>query len=222
MYSFAQRDDTVVVDEPLYGHYLRATGALHPGREEVLGAMELDGNTVMRRLRARTHDRAVQLLFVKQMAHHLVEIDRALLQQMSHVLLIRDPREMLPSLTIQLPEATLADTGLQAQWELFCELDARGEAPAVLDARELLLHPEPVLTQLCARLQLPFTTNMLRWSAGPRPEDGVWARHWYHAVHQSTGFAPYQPKPPIRDALLPLLHETEPFYRKLVAHAIRA
>ena len=27
MYSFAQRSDTAVVDEPLYGHYLRADGS---------------------------------------------------------------------------------------------------------------------------------------------------------------------------------------------------
>ena len=27
MYSFAQRADTVVIDEPLYGHYLRLSGA---------------------------------------------------------------------------------------------------------------------------------------------------------------------------------------------------
>ncbi len=32
MYSFAQRDDTRVVDEPLYGHYLRVSDAAHPAR----------------------------------------------------------------------------------------------------------------------------------------------------------------------------------------------
>ena len=48
MYSFAQRSDTRVIDEPLYGHYLRVSGARHPGREEVLSAMESDGETVVR------------------------------------------------------------------------------------------------------------------------------------------------------------------------------
>ncbi|MGD8481270.1 MAG: sulfotransferase family protein, partial [Gammaproteobacteria bacterium] len=33
MYSFAQRPDTRVLDEPLYGHYLKSSGARHPGRE---------------------------------------------------------------------------------------------------------------------------------------------------------------------------------------------
>ena len=48
MYSFAQRSDTRVVDEPLYAHYLRVSGVEHPGRHEVLEAMEADGEKVVR------------------------------------------------------------------------------------------------------------------------------------------------------------------------------
>ena len=48
MYSFAQRADTRVVDEPLYAHYLRVSGADHPGRDEVLAAQEQDGERVVR------------------------------------------------------------------------------------------------------------------------------------------------------------------------------
>ncbi|MDQ3005180.1 MAG: sulfotransferase family protein, partial [Chloroflexota bacterium] len=45
MYSFAQRDDTSVFDEPLYAHYLSKTPAraYHPGAEEVIATMENDG-----------------------------------------------------------------------------------------------------------------------------------------------------------------------------------
>ena len=43
MYSFRQRADTMVVDEPLYGHYLKTTGADHPGAREVLEVMDGDG-----------------------------------------------------------------------------------------------------------------------------------------------------------------------------------
>ena len=35
MYSFAQRSDTSVTDEPLYAHYLRLTGLQRPYREQV-------------------------------------------------------------------------------------------------------------------------------------------------------------------------------------------
>lgn len=47
MYSFAQRPDTQVFDEPLYAHYLRVTGIEHPGRDEVLAAQEADGERVV-------------------------------------------------------------------------------------------------------------------------------------------------------------------------------
>ncbi len=86
----------------------------------------------------------------------------------------------------------------------------------------MLTSPDYVLRTLCERIGLPFTPAMLRWEAGPRPEDGVWAPHWYDAVHRSTGFAPYRAKTEFPDRLRPLLDECEPWYEKLFEHAIRA
>lgn len=222
MYSFAQRDDIRVIDEPLYGHYLRVTGAEHPGADEVMAAMDCDGDEVLRQLLDRQAADPGRRLFMKHMAHHLVDIDRAFIAETTNVLLIRDPREMLPSLTIQVPRARLADTGLETQWELYEQLLSVGEQPAVVDSRELLLDPEQVLRQLCRHLGLPFQPAMLEWEAGPRPEDGVWAPHWYQAVHQSTGFAPYSPKGEFPERLEGLLAECEPWYEMLYARAIRA
>ena len=44
---------------------------------------------------------------------------------------------------------------------------------------------------------------MLNWPAGGNASDGVWASHWYGAVHRSTGFAdPEGPMPKLdRDQL---------------------
>jgi hypothetical protein len=78
-----------------------------------------------------------------------------------------------------------------------------------------------VLSRLCARLGLPFTPAMLAWPAGPKPEDGVWAPHWYSAVHRSTGFAPYRPpSQPLPGRLLPVLAECMPHYEELAAQAL--
>lgn len=222
MYSFAQRDDTRVIDEPLYGHYLRVTGAPHPGREEVVAAMNCDGGAVMRDLLAQQLAAPSPRLFIKHMAHHLIDIDLGFLRQTSNIFLIRDPREMLPSLIMQVPRAQLADTGLKSQWQLFSALIEADQQPAIIDSRELLLDPEGVLDTLCRHLGLEFTAAMLSWPAGPRKEDGVWAPHWYHAVHQSTGFAAYVPKTGFPEHLAPLLAECQPWYERLFAHAIRA
>lgn len=222
MYSFAQRGDMLVVDEPLYGHYLRVSGADHPGGADVMAAMNCDGNAVMRGLLRQQAEDQSRRLFIKHMAHHLIDIDLDFLRETCNVFLVRDPKEMLPSLVIQVPHAQLADTGLKRQWELYAELCDEGQQPVVLDSRELLLDPAGVLAQLCDHLGQPFSLSMLEWPAGPRPEDGVWAPHWYHAVHKSTGFSPYRAKTEFPEHLEPLLAECQPWYDKLFARGIRA
>lgn len=220
MYSFAQRDDIRVVDEPLYGHYLRVSGADHPGRDAIIASMNCDGAAVMRELLSLQRQDPAMRLFQKHMAHHLVELDLGFLRETSNIFLIRDPRDMLPSLTVQLPHATLADTGLKRQWELYADLRAAGQIPAIVDARELLLDPAGVLSQLCEHLGLDFDPGMLHWTAGSIAEDGIWAPYWYHAVHQSTGFAPYRSKKQYPDELLGLLADCQPWYDRLYENAL--
>ena len=221
MYSFRQRSDTVVVDEPLYGHYLKSTGAEHPGAREVLDAMDKDGERVVREVILGPCERPIH--FFKNMAHHLLGLDPAFLDSITNVLLIRDPTQMLPSLAGQLRSPTLRDTGLREQNVILDSTLARGEKPIVLDARELLLDPPGVMRLTCAGLGIPFEDAMLSWPAGPKPEDGVWASHWYHNVHASTGFAPYSPPEDQFPARLePLLEECLPLYRRLRTHAIVA
>jgi hypothetical protein len=222
MYSFAQLSGIRVVDEPLYGHYLRVSGAEHPGRDDILSAMNCDGDAVIRDLMSRQDSDDSRVLFVKHMAHHLVDLDLGFLRSTRNIFLIRDPREMLPSLIIQLPQATLADTGLRRQWELFSGLVSEDKQPVILDSRELLLNPEKILRELCTRLVVDFDPGMLAWGAGARAEDGVWAPHWYHAVHKSTGFAAYEMKSGFPDHLRALLDECCPYYEKLFQHALRA
>ncbi|MEZ4864084.1 MAG: hypothetical protein R3C14_22395 [Caldilineaceae bacterium] len=219
MYSFAQRADTQVLDEPLYAHYLRVTDADHPGKEEVIADMINDGDEVIRDVILGPCPRPV--LFMKQMAHHLVEIDHTFLAATVNVLLIRDPVQMLPSLAQNLTLPILRDTGLAVQSALYAELQALGQQPPVIDAKALLRKPRQVLSQLCAQLGIPFDEAMLTWPAGARPEDGIWAKYWYHSLHQSTGFEPYRAKEtPFPPRLLPLLAECKPHYELLVQNAL--
>ena len=194
MYAFAQRSDTQVIDEPLYAHYLHNTdrATAHPGPAEVMASMSTDSEQVIRDVILGPCEKPV--LFMKQMAHHLINIDLRFLQQTLNVFLIRDPREMLPSLTKVIGKPTLADTGLKTQHDLLIDLRAAGQSPPVLDAQLLLENPSDVLCGLCERLGLPFEAAMLSWCEGGNAADGVWAKYWYQNVHRSTGFAPYRPK----------------------------
>jgi len=219
MYSFAQRTDTRVVDEPLYAHYLRVTGAEHPGRALVLASQDQDGENVVRDVILGPCDRP--LVMFKQMAHHLVELDRGFLGRTTNVLLTREPEEMLTSLVENIPEPTLRDTGYAAQTEILASLRASGVEPAVLVAHRVLQDPEDQLTRLCARIGVPFERAMLAWEPGARPEDGVWAPFWYANVHKSRGFQPYVMKTArVPPRLKPLLAECHEHYARLAALAI--
>ena len=218
MYSFAQRSDTRVVDEPLYAHYLAHSPArdYHPGVAAVLASQNPDGEAVVREVVLGPCDRPV--LFLKQMTHHLVHLDRGFLTQTVNVILTRDPRDMLPSYAQQVSAPTLGDTGYPQSVELLRQLRALGQDPPVIDGGDVLRNPRQALTRLCERVGIDFDQAMLSWEPGARPEDGVWARHWYASVHRSSGFAPYRAKTnPFPAHLRPLLEQCQPLYEQLSA-----
>ena len=219
MYSFARRADTTVVDEPLYAHYLRVTGREHPGREQVLESQDPDGEAVVRHIVLGPTTSPVT--FFKMMAHHLVELDRAFLDRCTNILLTRDPGAMLRSLAVQLPDATLADTGLDRLVELLDLITATGQRPLVVDSDQLLDDPEAMLRAVCEQVGIPFDPAMLSWPSGPKPEDGVWAPHWYHRVHESTGFARRSSDhPPLTPRLTSVLAEATPLFDRLLGYSV--
>ena len=222
MYSFAQRADTSVVDEPLYAHYLRVTPAdsYHPGSDDVLASMDSDGERVVRDVVLGSYDTPV--VFFKQMTHHLVGLDTGFLDATANVILTRDPRDMLRSYAAVVEAPSLSDTGYPQNAALFAELRRRGQDPIVVDSTLTLHDPESVLRQLCGRLGIAFDRAMLSWEPGPRPEDGVWAPHWYASVHRSTGFGrPRSHTDPFPERLRPLLDACVPLYETLAVEALR-
>lgn len=223
MRSWGNRKDIFVCDEPLYAHYLQATGIDHPGRDEVLARHETDWRKVIAWLTGPVPE-GKTIFFQKHMAHHLLpEIDRCWLDKVVHGFLIRDPREMLTSLVKHLPNPRLEDTGLPQQAELIRWVrEKTGRVPPIVDARNVLEAPRPMLRRLCDAVGVPFDEAMLQWPAGRRGTDGVWAKHWYAAVEQSTGFQPYQPKhEAVPDEFQPLLAECMPYYEEMYDMRLR-
>ena len=221
MYSFAQRPDTIVFDEPLYAHYLRITGAPHPGRDAVLRSQENDGYKVIHHI---VHDDFLKpVVFFKQMTHHLADISFDFLEQVSNIIFIRDPKQIISSYAQVIRDVKMDDIGIDKQWQLYNFLLERKQSFIVIDSSEILKNPPTVLSFLCIDLDIPFYADMLSWPAGPKPEDGVWAKYWYGNVHQSTHFAPQQTSnrelPPY---LEPLYQECKVYYDKLYDHSIKA
>jgi hypothetical protein len=220
MYAWNQRSDTTVIDEPMYAHFLKVSGLHHPMRDEVLEALPTDEEDVLD-LMLRS-DVNTPLLFIKNMAHHIVGMDRGFIKDMTGFILTRDPIDMIPSLSRGLGRVpALVDTGYEAQVEILDQTLASGSTPIVVDSGAVLNNPSGTLTSLCDALGVPFDTEMLSWPAGPKTIDGVWGPHWYTRLHTTTGFEPHYSKgAPLPPELADTYGVCEPLYERLREYAI--
>jgi len=218
MYSFAQRTDTKVVDEPFYAHYLIYTGIDHPGRAEIIESMPSDQDEILDQIRLLESEHEV--VFIKNMAHHHLGLDGEYLFDMQNVFLIRNPKQLIASFSQVIPKPTLQDIGLKEEAELLEFVEAKGKRqPIVLDSNEILPNPEIGLTSLCDQLAIPFEKAMLHWEKGALPEDGAWAKYWYQNVHNSDGFAKQKTSErPLPDHCIPLYEKALPYYEKLKSY----
>lgn len=219
MYAFAARGDCSVWDEPFYAAYLAATGIDHPLRDQVIAAGETDAARVAQACLGPI-PQGQSLFYQKHMTLHMIPaFDRSFLAGLTNVFLIRHPARVIASYSKKRESPTLADIGFVQQAELFDQVaDFTGAQPLVIDSADIRANPRVRLTRLCAALGIPFTDSMLHWPAGPKPFDGVWASHWYNAVHASTGIdEPEGPLPSLSARDQDLADQAMPFYQKLAA-----
>jgi hypothetical protein len=218
MYSFAQREDTSVFDEPLYAHYLKKSGAKHPAREEVLSSLDNDGNKVVQEVILQESNK---ILFHKLMTHFLLDINTEFLSLVTNIIFIRDPKEIIASYSKVIPNPTMEDVGIKKQYELYLDLKKRGKEPIILDSKYLLQNPGLILKKICLLLEMPFDKKMLEWERGARVEDGIWASYWYKNIHNSTGFFPYTTQTiTLTESNAILAKECLPYYEFLTAKSI--
>lgn len=218
MYSFGARADCAVVDEPFYAAYLAQTGLDHPMRAEVLAAQPQNPADVVAGLLA---DPGRPVFYQKHMTQHMLPaFPRDWMRDCVNVFLIRHPARVVASYAKKREGPVLDDLGFRQQAEMFDLVRDWGQTPVVIDSAEIRATPEPALTALCAAIGIPFDPAMLNWPAGGHRDDGVWAPHWYGAVHRSTGFdGPEGPLPELAGAYAALAEEALPFYERLRAGA---
>jgi hypothetical protein len=223
MRAWENRGDCHVSDEPLYAHYLAATGLDHPAREEVIAAGDTDWQRVTAGLGGEAPD-GQPLWYQKHMSHHLLPgMGHEWIHRLRNVFLIRDPAEVVASYVKSRATVTPQDIGVPQEERLFDELcDRDGVAPPVIDAGEFLKAPEVQLRGLCTLLGIDFRARMLAWPPGPRASDGVWAPHWYAAVWRSTGFEPWRARAPeLQGDAARVAAACRAGYERLYAHRLR-
>jgi Sulfotransferase domain len=223
MRSFGNRADTFVSDEPFYGCFLKASGAPHPMRDEVIAAMDCGWSSVARTISGPVPG-GRPVWYQKHMWHHMVgPVGHADFAGFTHAFLIRAPELMIASYLRKREAACFEDFGLDRQAEFFeREADRLGYAPPVVDAQDVLADPEGTLAALCRRLGIPFDPAMLAWPPGRRATDGPWAPHWYQVVEASTGFGPLEPAVALAGEAARLAERCRPHYERLAAHKITA
>lgn len=214
MYSFAARGDFSVMDEPFYAPYLKKTGIKHPMHAEILAKHQTDPVTVAQACLA---PQGKPHLYMKHMPHHMIAgfpMDWA--ERCVNVHLIRHPARVIASYAEKWQDLTLDQIGFVQQTNVFERVGG-----VVIDSDNIRNNPEETLRRLCYAVDLPFDPSMLSWPAGPLLEDGVWAKHWYGAVHKSTGFAAAEGDlPKLEGHQRELMEAALPHYEALRARAL--
>lgn len=213
MYSFAQRDDTEVLDEGLHAYWMKMMVEDWPFPDEVPTNMESDGEKIIKD--AFFAPTTKKYRYCKNMATHKLPATNDLIKKGKHLILIRNPLDILISYNKIMPPSFL-QIGLGNLASLYCELAEFGNPPPVIDASDIQRDPEGTLRGLCEDLDIPFQPAMLNWEAGPKAVDSISGPRWYTDAHRSTGFVPPKKYPmPFPSELHDLLEQCLPFYNFL-------
>lgn len=211
MYAFGNRADVAIWDEPFYAPYLKLTGEDHPMADQIIAAHENDPAKVAARCAGSIPDQKLHF-YMKHMPHHMIDgmpLDWA--KDCVNIHLIRHPARVIASYGVKRDTITDYDIGFTAQAALYDKIGG-----LVIDSADIRRDPKGMLEKLCAAIDLPFDPAMLSWSAGPRTDEGIWASHWYNAVHKSTGFAGDEGVlPSLTGPHFALLERALPAYQKL-------
>lgn len=218
MRSWESRSDTIVVDEPLHGVFIKLGNWQYEGREEVIEKCETDWKKVIKSLLAPLPE-GKKVYYQKHLVHHtdFDEIALDWIYNLDNCFLVRNPREIISSYLKKWPDIT-GDLGFAQMLKIFRLVkENKGKIPPVIDAQDLQTKPKETLTKLCEYLGIAFSESMLSWKKGKREKDGPWTkRGWYDNVSKSSSFKPYKK----RDISIPaeyekLCKEAEEVYNEL-------
>ena|SRR3990167_6852814 len=223
MYSFSQRKDTKVLDEPFHGWFFKT----HPGLkrrlfDEVIAAMDCDIDSVIENLEKEGDSGKV--ILAKHIGNQTEGLDLEKLKQFEHFILIRHPAQVAISFdktVMQNPEPW--DLSFPFLDGILSKLIEWGRKPIVINAEDILQNPPEALEKLCNALEIPYDDAMLTWSSGARPEDGLWGSYCYSNIHNSSGFVQRDKVTELKvpPHLEKVVDECLPIYNKINAFAIQ-
>ncbi|MFZ5964247.1 hypothetical protein ACOXXX_14975 [Thalassococcus sp. BH17M4-6] len=195
--SLMNLPDTLFLHEP-FADLMDLGYAVLPDPDAEAGQMiARDADTLLTQMLKLAGTRRVIL---KETLEHDYPFRRnpRLLREVQHVLLMRRVEDVVTSHLRLKPHVRVDEIGfdnLHAMWRSISDIP--GLDAVVLDSDDLIADPAALLPQLCARLGLPYSPDMLSWSPG---QQDVWARSaaWHKDVAKSGGFIRTPQRPPKR------------------------
>ena len=162
------------------------------------------------------------ITYQKHMTQHILDEDLSWTESLCNCFLIRDPKEVVISFKKSWGEGDFIDIGFKQQYDIFnYVLNHINDSPPVIDASNLRKNPKKVLQNLCKLINIDWDESMLSWKSGIQSYDGVWAKHWYKSVLDSTEFEPYKDKElKLNDDEKNIVDQAMPIYESLYKFVI--
>ena len=183
-----ERGDFECLHEPfLHYYYLERAGKEFPHFDR-----EQDHPTSY----AGTRDLILQYaesapVFAKDMSYYVMpEIleDREFCQRVRHCFLIRNPLRSIMSYYRLDAEVSLAEIGIESQWQHFEGLRELGiDNSLVLEAEAVQSDSAAAMARFWEALGLDFRAQALSWEQGEMPTDWQHVQGWHQGVGASSG-----------------------------------
>lgn len=224
MYSFENRGDIKIADEPFYGYFLYNNKIMHPKRNLIIKTMECDKNKLIDYLSDTQNLGTKKIWYQKQMTHHInIKDDISWVNKVTNCFLIRDPLDVIISYQKIYKNISMNLIGLEQQNKIFdYVINNIDNKPLVIDANDLRNNPETTLKIACKKLNIEFTEKMLQWPKGPKKNEGLWGECWYKNAWETTSFISKKnnKKIKINKSIKDLYAQAKIFYNKLYDYKI--
>ena len=188
MRSWSSRSDSFVSDEPFYAYYLKEQQLKHPMYKEIIEHYPNKYENIITNLISEIPN-SKEHWYQKHMAHHLIDLSNIdWIKNFENCILIRHPKDVINSYVKKNTLNHVDELGYPQQYKIMKYLDSIGKKFIVIDSTILLNNPKKILSQWCSSIGLEFDSSMLQWKKGNHPQDGIWWKHWYDNVINTTHF----------------------------------